>query len=318
MLIKIGVIGCGNMGRNHIRVLRSLGNLYELVGVYDTNKENAEKAANIYGIQPFDNAEDLINKVDAISIVVPSCLHQMYSDLCVGKGKHVLVEKPLALNINDAKKMKENADKANVILMVGHIERYNPVTEELNKILENEEIISLDFHRLSPYDKRISDTDVVRDLMIHDIDILNGLVTEKPINIKSTAAAVYSDKYDYAQALIEYPNGIRASLTASRVTEAKNRRLEVHAKGAYISVDYIDRSINIARRTNFKLNLGYEAAYKQENIIERVFVPLKEPLVVELEHFAESIINNKKPKTAGEDGVKALQICDWICEEAIR
>lgn len=313
-MIKIGVIGCGNMGRNHVRVLFGLSSLYKVVGIYDLDATNCEFIKKTYGIGSYNSAEELIQDVDAVLIATPSETHLNCGLKCIEKTKNVFIEKPLAATSKEAVALKEKAEEKGVKLMVGHIETFNPVTSELKKIISKEEIISLDFHRLSPFDKRVAATDVIIDLMIHDIYNLQYLVGNSVKQVKSTGVKIYSEKTDYAQALIEFESGELASLTASRITEGKERKLNVNTKGAFITVDYINRSIEISRKTKYKLDLGYDTDYVQENIVEKVFVPMKEPLVAELEHFANCINNDELPMASGCEGVAALALCEKIID----
>lgn len=313
--IKIGVIGTGNMGKNHVRVYDSMPE-FELVGVYDANQETAKQMAEQYGVQAFQTPEDLFEQVEAVSIAAPSSLHHDLTIRAAQAGCHVLVEKPIALNVEDAQEMIDACEKNHVVLMVGHVERYNPAVIELMKVLESEKLIALDFKRMSPYDPRISDANVVQDLMIHDIDVLNAIVKDPIEKLASQGAKVFSNKLDHVQAMIRYESGILASITASRVTESKVREIQINTESAYIVVKFIERSIEIMRKTNFNLDVGHSMSYRQENIVERVFVPLSEPLRNEFAHFAQCIREGVQPQTDGRMSLKALQLCEMISEGA--
>jgi predicted dehydrogenase len=313
--LSVGVIGAGNMGRNHVRVLSSMPE-FELVGLYDINATAATALAEQFGVRSFATAEELYQQVDAVHIVVPSFLHRKYACAAAGRGLAVLVEKPIALSLADADAIIAACKQNNVVLCVGHVERYNPAIVTLASIIAQEELVSLDLQRLSPFDGRIIDADVVQDLMIHDLDILNSLVPEKPMHISSQGVRMHGTQLDYAQALLCYDSGIVASLTASRITESKVRTAHIHTKNAYISVDLLNRSIEISRKTSFKLDVGYEARYRQESVVEKVFVPFKEPLVAEFEEFARCIQSKALPKTSGGDARRALDLCQRISDGA--
>lgn len=315
--LKVGVLGVGNMGRNHVRVLSTMSEC-ELVGCFDSNAVQAQEQAAKYNIRAFSSAEELCAAVEVVHIALPSFLHKEYAVLAAKAGCHVLVEKPIALTIDDAQAIIDACDEAGVRLCVGHVERFNPAIMTLRSIIENEEIISISFERMSPFYGRVSDASVVEDLMIHDIDVLNAIAKDTPIKrVVSQGASVYSDKLDYAQALITYEGGLLASLTASRVTEAKIRKADISAKTSYIAVDYLNRTIEISRKTNFTLDVGYPVQYKQENIIERVMVPISEPLRSEFEHFFHCINTNTPVSTSGEMGKKALELCELIQAQAL-
>lgn len=316
MIYSIGIVGTGKMGKNHIRVLKNMSNKFNVVGLYDKNIESAKKIARQYSIDCFNTIDEMLKKVDSVIIAAPSSLHKDISLKFINSGINTFIEKPLALTIEDGEEIFQCSKNKNIICMVGHIERYNPVTCELIKILESEEILSIDIHRLSPFDRRIFDTDVALDLMVHDIDLLDEFVKEPITDIKSAGINVYSDTFDYIQSLIRYKSGKIASLTASRITEDKKRTVEISSKNAYIVADYLNRTIIITRKTKFSLDVGYSTKYKQENIQEKVFVPMIEPLLAELEHFHECIYYGSTPKTNIESSLNVLKICNKITEGA--
>jgi len=314
--LKVGVVGVGNMGRNHLRVLSTMRE-YDLVGCFDINEQSCAAQADMYGITAFTSPEDLYTSVNVVNIAVPSFLHKDYALAAANVGCHILLEKPIALKSEDGYEIIDACKKAGVQLCVGHVERYNPAVSTMLQIINQEELISIDFHRMSPYYGRAADASVVEDLMIHDIDVLNA-ITQSPIKrIVSHGATSYTDKLDYAQALITYESGLVASLTASRVTEEKIRRAEINTRNCYITVDYLNRTVEISRKTNFTLDVGYPVQYSQENIIEKVFVPITEPLRNEFEHFAHCINTGDIIATSGEMALKALELCQTIQNNAL-
>jgi virulence factor len=306
--IKVGVIGVGSMGKNHLRVLSEMQH-FDLIGCFDTNSEAATGLANHYGITAYDSAEELYANVEAATIVVPSFLHMLYATAAAQFGCHVFVEKPIALALADADTIIDACAQSGVKLMVGHIERFNPAIIALRNVVRNDEVISLQFQRLSPYLGRINDTSVVEDLLIHDIDILNSLIDSPIAAIQAQGAKVFTDRLDFVEVLIRFESGQLASLAASRVTETKIRRAAVTSRTAYVTADYLTHSVEVMRKTNFTLDVGYSAQYAQESIIEKVVVPLKEPLRAEFEHFAEAIRAGKPILTDGLSARNALDIC---------
>lgn len=315
-VLKVGVIGTGNMGRNHLRVLSTMPE-YNLIGCYDAVPEAAKAQASHYGIVAFSSMEELFAAVDVVNIAAPSSLHKEIAIAAAKAGCHVLVEKPIALNGADAQEIIDACNKAGVRLCVGHVERYNPAIVTLAEIIGREELISVDFRRMSPFYNRISDADVVQDLMIHDIDILNAIAKSPIKRVVSQGAVVFTDRLDYAQALVTYEDGLVASLTASRVTESKIRKAQINAKNAFVRVDYLNRAVEVSRKTNFSLDVGHPLEYTQENIVEKVFVPMSEPLRSEFEHFAHCINTGDEIKTSGEMGKKAIELCMQISENAL-
>lgn len=317
-LLRVGVIGVGNMGKNHMRILASMGE-YELIGCFDSDIEQSSRLACHYGVQAFSCAESLFSAVDVVHIAAPSFLHRDYAVQAARAGCHILVEKPIALSVSDAQDIVDACDRAKVKLCVGHVERYNPAVITLRSILASEEIIAIDFKRMSPFDSRVSDASVVQDLMIHDVDIMCALLGPVAFpKIASMGVSRRSDKLDFVHALLCSDSGVVCSLTSSRVTESKIRTIDVHAEHCFIHVNLIDRSIEVSRKTHFSLDVGYPVQYKQDNVIERVLVPIAEPLKLEFEHFARAIVDDLPIETNGHAGKMALQLCESISEKAIK
>jgi predicted dehydrogenase len=305
------VIGAGSMGKNHLRVVGEIPAL-ELVGLFDANRETAHRVAQDYRTTAFESLPDLLQAVDAVSVAAPSSRHTEIAVEAARMRRHVLIEKPIALNTGDARRIIDACNAAGVTLMVGHIERFNPVFTELLKVLEDELILALSFRRLSPFDPRTGDANVVQDLMIHDIDLLCALAGSPVRQIASQGTNVHSGKPDHVQTLIRLENGIAADLTASRITESKVRRIEVTAKNAFIVANLLDRSLEIMRQTRFLPGMERSTTYRQENVVEKIYVPMSEPLRTEFTHFAECISTGAKPKTDGDSALKALLICEQI------
>ena len=317
--IKIGVIGVGNMGKNHVRLTTEMNSVFDLVGVYDVNPEKVRSTG--YKGVVFDDPTKLMDASDAVIIAAPSSLHK---DLAIKAAKHdvhLLVEKPLGLSKRESDEILKAYHNNNKVLMVGHVERFNPVIIELEKILENENIIAVTIERCSPKDIRISDTDVISDLMIHDVDILVNALNPNVNIVKrfSLGRTVYSNKYiDYAQTLLEFDNGVLASVTASRTTEDKIRMIKLHCKESFIYADLLNKTITISSKTRYKLDTGYNPSYRQENMIERVFVPNTESLKNELIHFANCITSGESCKTDGRSAAKSLMLLDQIRDDILR
>ncbi|MBS4208292.1 Gfo/Idh/MocA family oxidoreductase [Bacillus sp. FJAT-50079] len=314
-LLKVGVVGTGTMGRHHVRIYDSLHYQVKLVGIYDIDKYLANDIAKNYNIKSFDNLTELLNECDAISIAVPSVYHYEVAMKALELGKNILIEKPIASSIVEAKNIMALAKSKGLIVQVGHIERFNPAIVELRKLLIDQKSVGIDIKRLSPFDGRIVDVDVVQDLMIHDIDIVLDLFGHDIKEINAFGKSVFSDKdlIDYAVASIQFNNGIIANLTASRVTQEKIRKLGLTTESSYIDLDYMDKKISIYQWTNMLENLNSkEATYKQESVVSRVFVPNEEPLLNELKSFISSVRNRQEPVVTAYDGLKSLEICEKI------
>ena len=313
-MIKIGVIGAGHMGRNHIRCLSELKNTFELVGFSDKIEQNIKFIEENYQIKHFTQIEELLKNVEAVVVAAPSSLHKEIGMMVAKNKVHALIEKPIALSEEDGNLLCQEFKKNNVKLMVGHIERYNPVVTELKKVIQNEEIISIEARRCSPFDPRISDTNVIYDLMIHDIDIIFNYLN--PIEIEeivSKAVNVMSNnRADYVQAIAQHKNGTISSLIASRVTEDKIRTIDIHTKKSFIRADLLNRKLTVSKKVTFDLNTEKEPAYKQEKVEVKMIIPNIEPLRAEHLEFARAILENEKPLTCGEDANKAVSIAEEI------
>lgn len=313
MILKVGIIGIGNMGKNHVRIVRELNNMYDLVAVYDPDRDKIHKLDLDYC--KTDSIEELIKKSDAVIVAAPSSLHKEIALKVAEEKKHLLVEKPLALSRADAQMISDLYANIGQELMVGHVERYNGAVLELEKILEDEEIIAVNMERCSSMDLRIADTDVLYDLMIHDIDILlHSIFPNKNVEkIKSFGKTVYNSEHiDYVQSIFKFDNGNIASIVSSRATENKIRKINVHCRKSFIEVDLLNKSINIYRKTRLVDTGIMPTAYKQENMIEKVFVPNNEPLKIELTHFYRCIKGEVKCRTDGNSAVECLNILDEI------
>ena len=313
MRVKVGVIGAGNMGKNHIRLVRELNNEFEFVGVHDPD----EGRINTLGLTDyyFETEDALISAVDAVIIAAPSSLHKKIALKVATAGKHLLVEKPIALSAEDAQEIVDAFADTEQVLQVGHVERFNPVVLELEKIINNEDVVAVHIERCSSMDRRISDTDVVYDLMIHDVDILvNGLMSNTSVDtVISQGAKVYSQDYmDYVDSLFKFDNGVVASIISSRTTESKIRRIQIHCRNSFIDADLLNRTLTISRKTTYKLDIGYDPVYRQENIVEKVFVSNEEPLRAELKHFYDCISKGNPAKTSGKAAARAVQVLDKI------
>ena len=311
--IKTAVIGAGNMGVNHMRVYKALPHMCELVGVYDTDSDRCAQAARKYDVTAYANPGDLLAQAEAVSVAVPTVRHYDVAWQALDMGVHVLLEKPVAETAAQGEELTQLAVLNDLVLQIGHVERFNPAVQVMPDILAGKEIIGLDFRRMSPYDPRIRDVGVVHDLMIHDIDVLRFLIPTEIMDLHAYGSSPRSGGHtDYAAASLLLQGGAVATITASRVTEQKVRTLTVTTDQAYVELDYIDRKITVARATQGQFIDGGKSSYRQENIIEKVFVPNQEPLMKEIEAFLGCVENGTPPEIGGEDGVAALVIANRI------
>ncbi|WP_035098073.1 Gfo/Idh/MocA family protein [Anoxybacteroides tepidamans] len=298
MTLRAGVVGVGSMGKNHARVYASLTDDCQFVGVYDVDYERAYSVAKQYGVTAFRSLQDLLKQVDIVSIAVPTSLHYQIGLQCINEGVHVLMEKPIAETIQQAKKLIEKAKDKNVTLQVGHIELFNPTVQVLKQLLNNEEIISIEISRLRPQEPQVMNVDVVSDSMIHDVYILFYLLGDQVQNFY--ALGKQRNNYTrHATALLKFQNGIIAQLTASFLAAEKVRTIRVITKESIIVADLLNKCIQ-------------KSSLVEQGAIQNISVPDLEPLRMELIHFIDSIKRNEAPKVTGQDGLAALSLANKI------
>lgn len=316
--IKIGVIGVGNMGQHHARVLSLLKDV-EMVGVSDINVERGLDTASKYRVRFFEDYRDLLPYVEAVCIAVPTRLHHEVGMTCLSAGVHVLVEKPIAASIAEAESLVNTAAESQCILQVGHIERFNPAFQELSKVLKTEELLALEAHRMSPYSNRANDVSVVLDLMIHDIDLLLELADAPVVRLTASGSSASNSGYlDYVTANLGFANGIVATLTASKVTHRKIRRIAAHCKNSLTEADFLNNEILIHRQTTANCLTDYgQVLYRQDGLIEKVYTSNIEPLHAELEHFVTCVRGGNQPSVGGEQALKALRLASLIEQMAL-
>lgn len=300
MKIKTAVVGVGHMGKEHARIYSLLENS-ELVGVYDIDSDVARRVAQQYNKKHFSSLDDLIETAEAVTIATPTESHLDVASRCIRKGKHVLVEKPLANDTQEAMRLVHMAEEAQVILQVGHIERFNPVLQALEERLTHPRFIEA--HRLSPYPGRSTDIGVVLDLMIHDLEIILHLVKSPIQSIDAVGIPVLSKGEDIANARIRFENGCVANLTTSRISPEKMRKIRVFQEDAYLSLDYQNQSGEIYRKIRSQITR------------EAIPVIKEEPLRRQLESFLECVGTRTAPVVSGIHASQALRVAVQILEE---
>lgn len=312
--LKMGVIGVGNMGRHHVRILSLLKDI-ELIGVSDINLARGIEIASQYQTHFYENYTDLLPAADAVCIAVPTKLHHEVGVRCLQAGVHVLIEKPIAASISEAESLVNLAAETGCILQVGHIERFNPAFTELSKVIQTESILAIEARRLSPYSQRANDVSVVLDLMIHDIDLLLEL-SASPVVKLTSSGSISSGNLDYVTANLGFANGVVASLTASKVAHRKIRSLSAHCKNSLIETDFLTNEILIHRHQQVNLQ-EEQPLYQQDGITERVYTSNIEPIYAEIEHFVSCIRGGNRPSVGGEQALKALRLASSIEQMAL-
>ena len=311
--LKMGVIGTGNMGKNHVRIL-SDERRFDLIGVFDQSRDCADEVSAQYDVKVFHTIKELLAEVEAVVLAVPSVLHKEVGLQVAEHGVHALIEKPLALNASDAELLSKAFREKNLKLMVGHIERFNPVITELLKVLDRGTVFYIEAHRYSPFSGsgRITDTSVVEDLMIHDIDLVLQLMSPaEPAKIQSAGMHVMSHDVDFASCVLTFDNA-HAVINASRVSQEKERTIRVHSKDREIVADLLAKSLAITQNTDILLGGEHENTYRQNGVVQKIFVPAIEPLKSELLSFYDAVVEDKPIAVSGEDAASAIRICEAV------
>ena len=311
-LIKIGVFGAGHLGKIHLKLLNE-SKIFNLIGFFDVNTEHSVKIEKEFGYKYFNDSNLLLESVDAIAIITPTKFHYEIAIKCIEKNKHIFIEKPITYTVEQAEKIVKFSKEKKIIGQVGHVERFNPAFNSIKKIIGNPMFI--ESHRLSEFNPRGTDVSVVLDLMIHDIDIVLSLISSKVKNITSSGVSVISDTPDIANARIEFHNGAVANLTASRISLKNMRKLRFFQRETYISVDLYNKKVEVVKMIDapkkldeFALTLENAEGKKKQILFDSPKVSNHNAILLELENFADSIINGKKPTVTLEDGMDALKI----------
>ena len=310
---KVGVVGVGRMGEYHVGVLSEMREAY-LVGVVDSSEERAKTISERYNVPYFGDYKDLFDKADVAVVAVPTSLHYSIGKEFLQAGIHVLLEKPCADNLAQARELFDIADEKNITLHIGHVERFNGAVQELFKIVKDP--IYIECRRMSPFASRMKDDGVVLDVMIHDIDIILNLIKSEVSNINVVGSSVFSGRDDLVNAQIEFENGCVANILASRASQNKVRTLEVTQKDSSVLLDYTEQEIFVHRQSSSEHQMSKGALrYKQESLVERIFVHKDNPLKLELEHFIDCATNGSPRKVAVETEVNSLKIALQILDQ---
>jgi len=310
--VRVGVIGIGNMGWHHARVLSLLRDA-ELVGVADPDAERGRLAVQQFGCRWFTDYQELLGDVEAVCIAVPTLLHHRVGMACLRAGVHVLIEKPIAATQEEAAELIQAAEMAGRLLQVGHIERFNPAFRELLKVVAGEEVVVLEARRHSPNAERANDVSVVLDLMIHDIDLVLELAASQVVRLAAAGGRSADGPIDYVNATLAFANGVVASLTASKMAHRKIRSLSAHCRRSLMETDFLNHNLRIHRRSHGSVSADHgELVFRNDGFIEEVSTTSIEPLYAELEHFLRCVRGEETPAVDGLQASRALQLADLI------
>ncbi len=319
--IKVGVVGTGHLGKLHTKMFQSIANC-ELIGIYDSNPEQAKAVSDELGVPSLTKLEDLFSKVDAVSIAATTTAHYELAKKCFENGVHVFIEKPITTTIKEAEELVALSEKKNLNLQVGHIERFNPALVAMEKYIDDPKFIQTD--RLAQFNPRGTDVAVVLDLMIHDIDIILSLVKSDVVEIQANGVAVVSDHLDIANARLQFANGAVANVTASRISQKKMRKMRIFQRDTYVALDFVTGVSEAYRLVApnaevFPSQISFGEIGVGERRKKLVYEQPEQKeinaLQYELQLFVNSVINKTKPVVSGIDGLRALKVAQLIIQK---
>ena len=306
---RIGVIGLGRMGQNHVRVLSALAGA-RIAFVADADAEKGREVASKFGVEAATDVDAAMADVDAVIIASPTVTHEDYIRRAAANVRSIFVEKPLTSDLASSEAVRELAQSQGLNLQVGFIERYNPAVDQVKRLLDRStDVVSVDFVRTNKLSSRITDVDVITDLMIHDIDLalhLNGAVSAVSAHGVASGAMI-----DFASALLTHENGRFSRIQASRITDQKMRRIQATCRDMFVDCELLRKEITISRQSEVEQRPG--EPYKITAITEAIEVLPREALLLELQAFVASITGEETAGRPGaEEGVAAMVICDHI------
>lgn len=311
--IPVAVVGAGNMGWNHIRVYDEHPQA-DLVEVVEPDSRRAREIRDTFDVSVLESP-DAIRTAEAASVTVPNEQHRTVAERCIEMGLDILVEKPLAPTVRDASAIVDVATDHDAILLIGHIERFNPAIEALEEILKTEEVISMDAHRLGPFNKHLTQESVVLDLMIHDLDVINGLLHSEHSYLDALGTVSRSKEIDHATAHMEFDDGTIATATASHVTHGKVRTLDVTTRDAFIRLNYQEQDLIIQHHGVEEMTqVRAKSGYRTETVTETPYLKTGEPLKNEIRHFLHCVEERTTPRVSGRDGVDAVRLASEVIQ----
>lgn len=306
--LRIGVIGAGVMGTNHGRVLAGLPGV-TLVGIIDPMPEHRDRAVELIGCKTFATLDELLLAgVDAVTIAAPTHLHHEVALTCIGRGIHVLVEKPIASTVAEGREIVAAAKKAGVTLMVGHVERFNPAVAAIKQAIRDEDILSIGITRVGPFPPRMSNVGVVIDLAVHDIDLIRWFTDSEITEVQPQLSSAIAEREDIALLQFRTASGVLAHINTNWLTPFKARTVTVATRGKYVMGDLLTRQVTEC--FGFKADGSYS--------MRHLPVGHDEPLRAELIAFVNAVSSNGPPAVTGEEGVASLEIAIQCLDQPAR
>jgi UDP-N-acetylglucosamine 3-dehydrogenase len=313
-MIRVAVAGAGVMGANHARVLGSLPECV-VVAVVDDDEVRGKAVAALGGGEHLMSIDALPDDVDAVVVATPTDTHEDLGLRLLERGFDLLIEKPIAPTSELARRLVEAAERSDRVLMVGHIERFNPAFVELQRFLD--EPLHLDFTRVGPFSPR-SRTDVVVDLMIHDLDLALTIAGSPVASMSATGRVIMGDALDLANALLVFESGLTATLTASRVAQTKVRKIDVTQKDSFATADLVRQDVTIHRLHHSEFLSNGIPMYRQSGLVEIPYLEQRgEPLNSELRHFLSCVRDRSRPLIGAPEALRALELALAVRDTAV-
>lgn len=305
-MVKTGIIGLGRMGRYHLNLHDEMPES-DLQMICDPSEDVRKAVSQHYKYEITDDFHKMLDKVDAITIAAPTKYHYEIAKECLLAGKHLLVEKPITTNLEQATELFEIAKKNNLVLNIGHVERFNGAVQELREVVRDPYLV--ESRRVGPYNPNFKNDSIVLDLMIHDIDIILNMVNRDITALSATGSCILSPTPDLATATIQFEGGCVANILVSRVTHKKDRAMGVSQNGAYIYLDYTTQDINIYREMKENKEIGkQEMKYKSEYAFEKVVIYKDNPLKMEIKHFLNCVQGLSERNVTVDHELRSLKV----------
>ncbi len=307
--VRVGVIGLGHLGQHHVRLLASLNGV-ELAGICDINRGRADEIASKFGGPVFADSRELLGRVDAVVVAVPTIAHVDVALPFLDAGIATLVEKPIAASVKDADRLVDAAERRGALLATGHTERFNPAVAAALPLISEPRFIEI--HRLGTFPERSLDIDVIFDLMIHDLDLLLSVVKSEVAAIEAVGVNVLTPKADIANARLRFASGCIANVTASRISRDRVRKARFFQHDSYVSIDYAAQELEVFRLVKDKDSM--KAGSRPMIHGGTVDVTNEEPLRRELQDFIDAVRTRRRPGVTGRDGRDALALATRVAE----
>lgn len=309
--MRVAVIGVGHVGEYHVQKYAILPEAH-LVGVVDIDEDRARKIAKRYDTKAYFHHEQILDQVDAVSVAVPTKDHFSIGMEVLSRGVHLLLEKPITDNVEQANQLIERAKCQGLVFQVGHTERFNPAIRETRTMVKDP--IFIESHRLNPFTPRGTDVDVVLDLMIHDLDIILNLVESEIKDLHAVGISVVTEKIDIANVRIIFDNGTVANITASRVSNKTIRKLRIFQRDTYLSIDFANKELGVTCVDQDSLGpQGFP-----QIITSKMQFPNSDPMLSQIRSFLSAVLYGHPPEVTGDDGKRALWVAQNIIDQIDR